>query len=311
MDGVDSQVNLNWDTVTGATYYSVYLSTAQGMFTEPAAATVTDATYNISGLTNGTTYYFIVKAGNSGGLSAASNEAATTPAAVPAVPTSVRAIAGNGQATISFTSPTDNGGYAITSYEVTASSGSIVRSGASSPITVTGLTNGVSYTFTVKAINQVGSSRSSSASNAVTPSSPSNSGGNDSGSDNDDDRETAAPIADVLLNGQVIEAGAKTTIDLGNRMLTIVVDGTKLENRLAAEGQGAIITYRANTTFDRVVAEMDGQLVRSMIKKQAVITLKTNQAKYVLPVQQINIEALASQFGESVALQDIKLQHLL
>jgi hypothetical protein len=91
-------------------------------------------------------------------------------------------------------------------------------------------------------------------------------------------------------------------------MLTIVVDQTKLENRLAAEEQGVIITYRANSSFDRVVAEMDGQWVKSMAKKQAVITLETDQATYVLPVQQINIEALASQFGESVALQDIKLK---
>ncbi|TNJ59071.1 hypothetical protein FE784_37635, partial [Paenibacillus hemerocallicola] len=311
-DGANSQVTLNWDTVTGATYYSVYLSTVQGLFTEPADATVTGATYNITGLTNGTTYYFIVKAGNSGGLSAASNEAIATPAAVPDAPIHVTAVAGDGQANVSFTAPTDHGGYAITSYEVTASTGGIVRSGASSPITVTGLTNGVSYTFTVKAINQVGRSMASAASNAVIPSSPSGGGNNndddDNSSSNNSNSETVAPLADILLNHQVIHAGAVTTTDHDHTMLTIVVDQTKLENRLAAEEQGVIITYRANSSFDRVVAEMDGQWVKSMVKKQAVITLKTDQASYVLPVQQINIEALASQVGESVALQDIKLK---
>ncbi|WP_238177842.1 DUF5018 domain-containing protein [Paenibacillus contaminans] len=309
-DGADSQVTLNWNSVTGATYYNVYLSTVQGLFIDAADATVTDATYNMTGLTNGMTYYFIVKAGNSGGLSAASNEAIATPAAAPAAPTNVTAVAGNGQATVSFTPPTDHGGYAITSYEVTASSGGIVQSGSSSPITVTGLTNGVSYTFTVKAINQVESSKASAASNAVIPSFPSDSGGsnNNTGSNNDDNKEPIASLADILLNHRVVEAGAKTTVDYGNTMLTIVSDRTKLENRLAAEEQGAIITYRANSSFDRVVAEIDGQWVKSMVKKQAVITLEADQATYVLPVQQINIEALASQFGESVALQDIKLK---
>ncbi|WP_379213329.1 DUF5018 domain-containing protein [Paenibacillus sp. GCM10012303] len=318
-DGADSQVALNWDTVTGATYYRVYLSTVQGVFPEPASATVTGVTYNMSGLTNGTTYYFIVKAGNSGGLSAASNEAAATPAAAPAAPTQVTAVAGDRQATISFTPPTDNGGSAITSYEVTASSGGVVQSGASSPITVTGLTNGVSHTFTVKAINRAGSSQDSDVSNAVVPSSPSSGeGGSDDNDDNSDNSgnsdtsgtvsEAAVPLADILLNHQVVHGGAVATTDRNRTVLTIAADRTKLDDRLAAEEQGAIITYRANASFDRVVAEMDGQWVKNMAEKQTVIKFKTDPATYVLPVQQINIEALAGQFGESVFLQDINLK---
>ncbi|MBD2866358.1 S-layer homology domain-containing protein, partial [Paenibacillus oceani] len=314
-DGADSQVALNWGTVTGATYYRVYLSTVQGVFTEPASATVTGVTYNMSGLTNGMTYYFIVKAANSGGLSTASNEAAATPAAAPAAPTQVTAVAGDRQATISFTPPTDNGGSAITSYEVTASSGGVVQSGVSSPITVTGLTNGVSYTFTVIAINRAGNSEDSNASNPVIPSSPSTGeGGNEDNSDNSGNSDTsgtvseaAVPVADILLNHQMIRGGATATTDHNRTVLTIAADRTKLENRLAEEAQGAVITYRANVSFDRVVAEMDGQWVKSMAEKQAVINFKTGQATYVLPAQQIGIEALAGQFGESVALQDIKL----
>ncbi|MFC4598798.1 S-layer homology domain-containing protein, partial [Cohnella hongkongensis] len=315
-DRADRQVNLNWATVTGATYYNVYVSTVQGLFTEPAAVTVTDATYNMTGLMNGMTYYFIVKAGNAGGLSEASNEASATPGTFPDAPTNVIAVAGEGQATVSFSPPANDGGYAITSYEVTVSSGGIVRSGASGPITVTGLTPGISYTFTVKAINDVGESMASAASNAVIPSSSPGGGNNNnnssnssnSSSHNSDNNEIAVQLADVLLNHQVVEAGAKTTVDYGNKMLTIVGDRTKIESILAKEEQGAIITYRANSSFDRVVAEMDFQLVKSMAAKQAVVTLKTDKAKYVLPVQQINLEALVSQFGDSVALKDIKLK---
>jgi hypothetical protein len=91
-------------------------------------------------------------------------------------------------------------------------------------------------------------------------------------------------------------------------MLTIVADQSKLENLLAVAEQGAIVSYQANASFDKVMAEMDGRWVKSMAEKQAIIILKVDQAKYILPAQQINIDALASQLGESVALQDIKIK---
>ena len=69
---------------------------------------------------------------------------------------------------MSFSAPASNGGSAITSYTVTSSPGGLTVSGSSSPIVVTGLTNGTTYTFAVKATNGVGSG-SSATSNAVTP----------------------------------------------------------------------------------------------------------------------------------------------
>ena len=84
-------------------------------------------------------------------------------------PTAVVATAGNAQATVTFTPPVNNGGDAITSYTVTSSPGGFTSTGSASPLTVTGLTNGTSYTFTVVATNSVGNSAASSPSNAVTP----------------------------------------------------------------------------------------------------------------------------------------------
>jgi len=92
--------------------------------------------------------------------------------AVPGAPTAVVATAGNASASISFVAPTNNGGSTITSYTVTSNPGGITGTGSGSPITVTGLTNGTSYTFTVVAINAAGSSVASTASSSVTPAAP-------------------------------------------------------------------------------------------------------------------------------------------
>lgn len=91
---------------------------------------------------------------------------------VPGAPTGVNATAGNAQAIVSFAAPSNNGGAAITQYQVTVSPGGRVVTGTSSPITVTGLTNGTAYTFSVKAVNSAGTSTTSASSTSVTPVTP-------------------------------------------------------------------------------------------------------------------------------------------
>ena len=82
-----------------------------------------------------------------------------TPATVPGAPTVGTATAGNAQATVTFTAPASNGGSPITGYTVTSAPGGLTGTGTTSPITVTGLTNGTAYTFTVKATNAIGTGR--------------------------------------------------------------------------------------------------------------------------------------------------------
>ena len=127
----------------------------------------------VTGLTNGTAYTFTVTATNAIGTSLASAASnSVVPVTIPDAPTIGTAVAGNAQATVPFTAPSSNGGSDITSYTATSSpegiTGTISQSG-SGDITVTGLTNGTSYTFTVTATNAIGTSVASEASNSVTP----------------------------------------------------------------------------------------------------------------------------------------------
>jgi len=91
------------------------------------------------------------------------------PLQVPNAPTSVSASAGDSEATVSFTAPANVGGGAISSYSALSTPGGVVASAASSPISVTGLSNGTAYTFAVWATNTYGPSAFSASSNSVTP----------------------------------------------------------------------------------------------------------------------------------------------
>jgi autotransporter-associated beta strand protein len=133
-------------------------------------------TGTFSGLAQGTkfssdgqTFQISYDGGSSG------HDVVVTDVSLPAVPSDVTATAGNASATVSFDPPT-GGGSPITGYTVTATdvsnlaNGGQSASGSSSPITISGLTNGDTYTFAVTAIDAEGNGPSSGSSNPVTPS---------------------------------------------------------------------------------------------------------------------------------------------
>lgn len=92
---------------------------------------------------------------------------AATAAVRPGAPTGASATVVDQTIQVSFTAPTNTGSSPITSYTVRSSPGGITASGASSPITVNGLTAGTNYTFTVVATNSAGSSVASAPTASV------------------------------------------------------------------------------------------------------------------------------------------------
>lgn len=128
----------------------------------------------INGLLAGTAYTFTVYATNALGSSGPSSPSSSvTIVGVPTAPLSVRAIAGDTQATVMWSAPVNDGGSVITGYTITPYIGVTAQtpatvSGSTFSHTFTGLVNGTTYTFTVTATNAIGSGPAST-SNAVTP----------------------------------------------------------------------------------------------------------------------------------------------
>ena len=92
-----------------------------------------------------------------------------TPSYPPGAPTNVKATVGRGEATVTWSAPAYAGSYPITDYEVTSSPGAKSCLSKTTSCTVSGLTGGQSYTFTVRALNGAGWGLYSAPSNAVTP----------------------------------------------------------------------------------------------------------------------------------------------
>ncbi len=165
----NGQVTVDWLAMNGATSYNIYFSTVSGVTTSNGTQmlSVRNPAVNI-GLTNGTTYYYIVTAVNGFGESPASAQVSGTPAfpgGNPLPPASLTITPGTGQNTLTWPPVTG-----ATSYNLYWSQGpitpnrysadSVVRN-ATSPVLHTGLQTGVLYCYVVTALNANGESADS------------------------------------------------------------------------------------------------------------------------------------------------------
>ena len=127
-------------------------------------ASTTSSPVVITGLTNGTSYSIKLRAVNSAGVGAESAAVTSTPAATSNAPTALVATPGDGQVSVAFTTPTSNGGAAITDYEYQLNGSTWTTAiTTSSPVVITGLTNGTSYSIKLRAVNSAGKGAASEA----------------------------------------------------------------------------------------------------------------------------------------------------
>jgi hypothetical protein len=135
-----------------------------------------------------------------------------TGAAAPGAPTGVAAAADTTSANISWTAPAGDGGSPLTGYTITPFIGATAQpattvGGSTTSTRVTGLTNGTSYAFTVKAANSAGDGPPSGASNAVRPQSSI--------------FEFGTPGTVDANDGSAVNLGVKFTSDTGGTVTAI------------------------------------------------------------------------------------------
>ena len=167
----DRQVMLSWVQPSGGAEVTDYEYEQDGSGTWISTGS-TDTDYTVTGLTNGQSYTFRVRAANSAGQSAPSTASASvTPATVPGAPTGLGATVSDQRVDLIWTAPASNGGQSITDYEYEqGGSGTwISTGGTATSYMVHNLTNGQPYRFRVRAVNSVGAGAASAASPNITP----------------------------------------------------------------------------------------------------------------------------------------------
>jgi Fibronectin type III domain/Carboxypeptidase regulatory-like domain len=165
-------VTLTWDAPeddggAAITGYNVYEGTATGGESTTPACSPTTTTCTVTGLTTGTPYFFNVEATNIAGSSGPSNEVRSVAGVnLPGAPTGLAATTTAGSTSVSLTwdAPANDGGSAITGYNVyvgTSADGESASPACSTTATgcpVPGLTTGTTYFFDIEATNAAGSS---------------------------------------------------------------------------------------------------------------------------------------------------------
>lgn len=184
-------VDLAWDQPTSAdpiigyrVRYTLDNGSSYTTFASDFQGDSAPRTMAITGLTDGLEYKFQVMALTgtatlTNGVYTAATEGSWSSSSLgvipgaPSAPTIASVTAGNQKLTVAFTAPTATGGVPITAYEYSTDNGSTwtTASGTSSPIVITGLTNGTTYQVKLRGKNASHSGVASSATNGTPASS--------------------------------------------------------------------------------------------------------------------------------------------
>lgn len=251
----DTQIFLNWtaDTESDLSGYNIYQGTTK-LNSDPITAT----NYTVKNLTNGTNYSFTISAINiSNAESAKSAAANATPIPPPAIPTGLAATAGDTQVTLHWTANTESN---LKGYFIFVNGTKI----NSTPITGTsytvasGLTNAITYSFAISAIDIDNYQSAPSAAVTATP------------------RDTTPPAIPIGLTGTAgnggasLQWGANTESDL--KGYNIYKDSTKVNGTPITSTSYIVDSLTNGTSYSFAISAVD-LLGNESAKSAAVIVI--------------------------------------
>lgn len=237
----------------------------------------------------------------------------------PDAPTGVSATSGgNASTTVSWTAPSD-GGSAITSYTATSNAGQTCTSTTTS-CSVTGLTNGTSYTFTVIATNTIGTSDSSAASAAITPAapvvvtppvvtSPSSGGGGGGGSTYVAPTPEPTPTVDPAV---AAAAAAKALADAKAAEEKAAADAKALAEKRAAEeavllAQIKALQEKADAESQAAAKKLQEELAASQLKAEeelkAAAALKLAEEQRIAAERAVAAKKITTVYSTTAAFK--------
>ncbi|GAA0136212.1 hypothetical protein YSY43_30530 [Paenibacillus sp. YSY-4.3] len=310
----DGQVFLQWNSVTGATYYQVYQGVATGSYDFNPVVKLSGTTNStlITGLSSDLTYYFAVQAGNENGVSPLSAEVTAVPQANRK--TDLRTLALS-QGTLNpafdnrilnYTTTVPNH---VSSVTVTASvydrlstltvNGAVVTSGLESgPIhlavgnntisTEVTAADGTLKTYTVRVTRE---------------SAPSSSGTSSSSSSN----SAPAPSSGQTMTNQI--TSSTVTNENGQTVVNVSINSAKMIEQLTKDGDNQTLVISVTQDADKVSVLLDGDVLNALEQfQQTVLAIMTPNGNYKLPAAQFNLERLSAEFGEQVQVSDLSVQ---
>ncbi|WP_212961275.1 S-layer homology domain-containing protein [Cohnella xylanilytica] len=143
----DRQAKLTWDGVAGATSYRIYMRTESGAYGDTPPIEVAGTSHTVTGLTNGTTYFFVVTARSAARDGLPSAEASATPSGTVVLPTLTEVRLASDNPAAGWAKPGDKATLAFASNTALGSLPTVTIAGRPAAVTATG-GNGYSASYT-------------------------------------------------------------------------------------------------------------------------------------------------------------------